>query len=592
MDDVLLIAGRRNPVLADYAAHCTRTGRNVAVIASPDVCARVAGPADLYPADTFSASEYRKDRPGRHVGGVVIFLDRHLTRRDQSLLEAVVEVAREGGAPCVCVVSTFRVHLGDRAAARAEAFLLRRLRPLSARVVVLRPSHVLSRHSRLGVLLRDAWFWLTLLPGQLQGCSLEGAELFAAIDQELGRRGRRRTVTYTLLGPNLPWQERLLETYPGSLAWICLALAQLLPPLALCRHVTGLLYGAVARRAPALQPWHLETLRPGSLEELLTLYNRYNYRHVKVVGYNNGVVHFGQVHPGKTVVSTVGCNRLTRVNGTVAKFDAGVTIRQAMDVLGPRGQELPVLPNYSYVSLGTAYFIPIHGSASKFSTVAETIDKVVLYEPAQERIRVARREDPVFRHYLYNLAADVLLLRLYVRTKEKTRYYVRRREATDPSSAEILGYFHDNGPANVEIRKAGAAARTVKICQYYTEPADGDGAALELPRDAIGRLWDRLEENPVTSVLFHALTRWLGYHVELFLSEAEFATFWETHRALPILKIQLRFIRRDGFPNSPFRQHHCISADLFLHRKDRQTFETYLRANLPGVKMNPGKHSR
>ena len=38
-------------------------------------------------------------------------------------------------------------------------------------------------------------------------------------------------------------------------------------------------------------------------------------------------------------------------------------------------RELPVLPNYSYVSLGTSYFVPIHGSASKFSTIAETIEK-------------------------------------------------------------------------------------------------------------------------------------------------------------------------------------------------------------------------
>jgi hypothetical protein len=567
------------------------------------------GAAEHHPADTFSASAYREAHPERHVSGVVIFLDRRLTKRSRSFLEAIVDAAQGGEAPCVCIVSTFRVHFGDRAAARAEAFLREKLKPLPARVVLLRPSHVLSRHSRLGVLLRDAWFWFALLPAHLQGCCIDGEELFTAIDQELGRRpekgtgllefrspvpfsGQRRQSVYTLLGSNLSWQDRLLENYQGGLACVCVALAQLLPPLALVRQVVGMAFDVVARRARALQPLHLQTLRPRSFGELLTLYNRYNYRHVKVVGYNNGVVHFGQRYPGKTVVSTVGCNRLRRVNGKRAKFDAGVTIRQAMDVLGPRGQELPVLPNYSYVSLGTGYFIPIHGSASKCSTVADTIDKVILYEPARERVVVARRGDPVFGRYLYNLAADVLLLRLYVRTKEKSRYYVQQREVADPSSTEILRYFHDDAPANVEVRKAGSSARTVKVYRYYTEPIEGDGAALEVPRDAIGRLWDRLEENPLTSVLFHALTRWLGYHVELFLSEEEFAVFWETHRTLPILKLQLRHIRRDGFPNSPFRQHDCVSADLFLHRKDQETFEAYLRARLPRVKMNPGKHSR
>ena len=78
-------------------------------------------------------------------------------------------------------------------------------------------------------------------------------------------------------------------------------------------------------------------------------------------------------------------------------------------------------------------------------------------------------------------------------------------------------------------------------------------AALELPRDSIGRLWDWLEENPVTSFLFHGLTRLLAHHVELFLSDAEFASFSDTHGKLPIHNIQLRFIRRDGCPHSQFR---------------------------------------
>ena len=104
-------------------------------------------------------------------------------------------------------------------------------------------------------------------------------------------------------------------------------------------------------------------------------------------------------------------------------------------------------------------------------------------------------------------------------------------------------------------------------------------------------MWDRLEENPVASPLFHTLTRWLAYHVELFLSEAEFATFWETHRAQPIKKIQLRYIRRDGLPHSPFRDHDCVSADLFLFRWHRRRFLAYLKQTLAGVRSNPGKQS-
>src|SRR5262249_25149539 len=178
----------------------------------------------------------------------------------------------------------------------------------------------------------------------------------------------------------------------------------------------------------------------------------------KVVGYNNGVVHFGQRFPGKTVLSTVCCNQRARVKGDVAEFDAGVTVRQARDVLDKHGRELPVLPNYSYVALGTAFFVPIHGSASDFTTIAETIQKVVLYDPIKDQIVAAKRQDPAFGEFLYNLRAEVLLLRLQVQTKPKTRYDVKHYEMTRPTGQRVLEYFHDPRPSNVEIRKAGAKA--------------------------------------------------------------------------------------------------------------------------------------
>jgi hypothetical protein len=565
MNEVLWIAGSRDPLQVDYAAHCALRKKLCVVDES--------------------------DLTGRQLGGVVVFLDRRLSAREQEILGAVAETAIEGAAGCVCIVSSFRVHLGDRDAIRAEIFLLRQLRGFPGRVVVFRPGHVLSRHSSLGVFLRRSWYWYPLVPRRLTSCCVEAEELFVAIDRELAGTGRRKSRTFALLGENRPWYDRLREQGKGWLASAYAALAGVLLPLAALRLLGGLLFALAARRSPHLRAWHVGTLRPRSIKELLTLYNPYNFRHVKVVGYNNGVIHFGQQFPGRTVVSTVACNRLARLKGGVGEFDTGVTVRQATDVLAQQGRELHVLPNYSYVSMGTAYFIPIHGSASTFSTVGETIEKVILYDPTQDRCLTANRKGAAFGHYLYNLDADVLLLRVSIKTKDKSRYFVKQLRSADPSSGEILGFFHDRKPSNVEVRKAGSAAQAVDVYKYYTEPASGDGAALEVPRDSLGRLWDRLEENPVSSVLFHALVRSLAYHVELFLSEQEFATFWETHRALPILKIQLRFIRRDGFPHSPFREQDCVSADLFMRRKHRGAFEAYRRETLGTAKTNPGKHS-
>ena len=71
----------------------------------------------------------------------------------------------------------------------------------------------------------------------------------------------------------------------------------------------------------------------------------------------------------------------------------------------------------------------------------------------------------------------------------------------------------------------------------------------------------------------------------------EFATFWETHTALPLLKMQFRYIKRDGLPHSPFRDHDCVSVDVLMKKKHKQTFDTYVKERLGAVQFNPGKHS-
>jgi FAD/FMN-containing dehydrogenase len=361
--------------------------------------------------------------------------------------------------------------------------------------------------------------------------------------------------------------------------------------LLLVGHLAAAALGLVARLRPRWRGRHFDTLRPRSLGELLALYNPYNYRHVKVVGYNNGVVHFGHRFPGRTVVSTVNCDRVVRTADDEIKVDCGVTIRKARDFLADSGQDLPVVPNYSYVCLGTAFFVPIHGSASDCSCVAGTITRAVLYLPGEDRLVSAGRDDPAFRDHLFNQSSDALVLRLCLRVKPRASYYLDTQELTDPGADALVAALRDERAANVEVRKPRAAGDVVRICRFYTD-AGAPSPALEVPRDSLGRLWDRLEENPVTSFLFHALTRCLAWHVELFFTAEEFARFWQGHRALPLRKIQLRYLRRDGFPHSPCRDHDCVSVDLFLLRRHRRTFEDYLKATFAVVRFNPGKHSR
>jgi hypothetical protein len=569
----LLVVGLGGPVAADYAAWAGGKGQRPAGVVN-------------------GGNNWRREDAPAVVTDIVLFMGPRLSERDRRVIDDVLALPGERGAKFVGVVSSFRAHFGDGDAVGAEEYVLGRARGLSAHTVVFRPGHVHSQSSPARAYLRRFGPFYPLVPRRLRSCCVEGDELFAAIESERLAPAPRRGRVFSVLGPNVPWKDLLAAHRARGFGPACLTAASFLLSLLLVGQFAGLILALLARRRPALRRWHFDTLRPGSLRELLALYNPYNHRHVKVVGYNNGVIHFGHRYPGRTVVSTVRCDRLRRAGPDGLKADCGATVRQALDFLAGTGQELYVIPNYSYVCLGTAFFVPIHGSAADFSTVADTITRAVLYDPVADRLIAARRDDPAFRESVYNLKADVLLLRLSLRVKPKSRYYVHREELEGPGSEELLAALRDTQATNVEARKSKAASDKVTLSRYYKGPGETPSPVLELPRDALGRLWDRLEENPVTSFLMHALTRHFAYHVELFFPAEDFATFWAGHRALPLRKLQLRYVRRDGFPHSPFREHDCVAVDLFMFRRHRRQFDAWLNRTFAVVRTNPGKHSR
>lgn len=523
------------------------------------------------------------------ISQCVLFLDRSLHERDWEKLDALLPLL--SAATFVGVVSSFRVHLGDARAANIESHVVDRLKGAGLRPLVFRAANIVL--SAEGNRWRKRFgFIYPLVPRRWRSCFVPAPELFACIDKERQERSSRPIIT--LLGPNRPLRDMLREergrgVFSTGLCGFCHLLGVLL-----VGQLIALLLYLIPWTRRALSRRLVHTLEPASFAELLALCNPHNSQHVKVVGYNNGVNHFGQRFPGKTVVSTVRLNRILRADGDIIRADCGATIRDARLFLAAADQELHVLPNYSYVCLGTSFFVPIHGSASDYTTVAETVVKALLYDPANDRFFLARRDDPVFCDNLYNPRSRVLVLRLWMRVKAKTRYFASQEERDDATGEELLAALRDPEASNVEIRKAKAASHGVRISKYVTETlsAASDETALEVPHDSLGRIWDRLEENALTSFLMHAATRYFAWHVELFLTAEQFLLFWRTHQTLPLRKMQLRYIRRDGFPNSPFRDEDCVSVDLFMIRWNRQRFETYVKETFGTVRTNPGKHSQ
>jgi hypothetical protein len=190
---------------------------------------------------------------------------------------------------------------------------------------------------------------------------------------------------------------------------------------------------------------------------------------------------------------------------------------------------------------------------------------------------------------MYDRSRPLLLLRMTLQTQQPLKYSVREESLQNPAAEQLLLAFADPEAANVEVRKARAVDREVIVRRFDAEPAVTGSA--ELPRDRLGSLWDRIEETPLAGRLFHWFVRSFAFHVELLMSPDEFRVFWQHHTRLPLAKIQLRRMLRDGIENSACCDFDCICADLFMLRGKRHVFTEFITEHLPTVRTNPGKQS-
>ena len=525
------------------------------------------------------------------IANVVVFLPCSFQEEHRSALKSLT--SRIGhSSPChVILVGSYRSHFEDQGRLAMESTATELFQTTTdSRLTILRAGHLLGTEGTLTKRLRRYSFLYPLATKRWKSCFVHVDELLETIQDLTKRRPRSPQRILTLLGPNRLMQEVLQEHQTGGAAASGLSIVCRLLSLLQIGHLASALFRLRARFSRPMQRWQCDTIEPHDVSELLALYNPYNYKHVAIAGYNTGVVHFGWKFPNQTVVKTIQTGRCIRVRDNNLKVDAGIILKHANEKLRKAEREFYVMPNYSYISMGTTFIVPIHGSGSDVSTLGDTIEEALLYDPLTDDFLRVKRGDSLFGEAMYKGDSGLLALRLKFRVRPKSSYFVRREILESPTAKQIWDVFLDEEASNIEIRKSRAGDDSIEVSKYYTSSEQSEDL-LEVPKDSLGRLWDRLEENPITSYLFHTIIRSIGYHVELFMDEDQFPTFWESHHKLPLSKIQLRYVRSDGLSNSPFGERDCISADIFMKKKDSAEFLAFMKEHLPDVKYNPGKHS-
>src|SRR5262245_56923871 len=243
-EESVLVAGIDTPVAADYAAYLRREPGSESKSATDNKCEYV----DLF--DPESTGRLPALAASARVTNLVLFLGPKLRESDKSALEVLVRLSTERRLQFVGVVSTFRVHLGDRNAAEMEAEVVGLFKGVAERVVVFRPGFVLSANCGASTRLRRFGSLFPLVPGRLRSCFVSGDELFSAIEHERCSTQPRSIKFLSLLGPNRPWRELLAQHRPGGFASACLTVLSFVLSLLLLGHLTAFVLGLLARRRP------------------------------------------------------------------------------------------------------------------------------------------------------------------------------------------------------------------------------------------------------------------------------------------------------------------------------------------------------
>lgn len=491
----------------------------------------------------------------------------------------------------VVVITDCDVHFADTAAAEWEDRLRDVALAAGTPLAILRVNYTLSRRTRVTRWLRRFSGIAPLVSSSFRSSFARLDEVVAAVtrtSEDLeSDPGRPRT----LLGENRPWNDVLREHCESRVSRTVAAVLTPLSWLGLASVLGGIvrIFSGLKTNQSRL---NFHQIQPRSESELLALCHAFNRRHVAVCGYNNGVNHFGWQHQQQTIVPTAGSGRHLTIDDDNNRLtvDAGYLLKECRQRLADCGRQFYVVPNYSYIGMGTIFFVPVHGSGSEVSTLGDTIESVRLWNPRTHEIVNVSRDDALFRDTMYNPGSGLIVLQLTFSIHAERDYFVTRTEYSQPDADTVWNVFSDAETSNIEVRKNRAAADEIQVLKYYTG-GESSEERLSVPRDSIGRLWDRLEENRLTAYLFHLLVRKLAYHVELFMTKDEFAIFWQHHQQLPVSKIQLRFVRHDAMPHSPFGDEDRVSADLFMGRGKAAGFQEFVKTHLPDVRFNPGKQS-
>ena len=313
----------------------------------------------------------------------------------------------------------------------------------------------------------------------------------------------------------------------------------------------------------------------------------------RVVGYNNGVIHFGHRYPGKTIVSTVRCRRPSATGRGRLKADCGATVREALDFLAASRRGTLRRPE-----------LLLRLPGDRLLRADPRVGRRLLHGGGHDRpgrplrpgaaIGSSRpsRDEPAFIEHVYNLRSRVVVLRLYLLAKPKSGYFVRSETLKNPSADDLLAALRDrerherrDPPGPCRERK-GHGLPVLQGPRRHVRagpraPPRRPGPALGPPGGEPGDLVPHARPEPARGLAHGAVLHDRG--VRALLADARPAPPAQDPAAL-------HPPRRDA-PFALPRRRLRLGRPVHVPQASSSASRHISRIRSPTVRTNPGKHS-
>ena len=242
--------------------------------------------------------------------------------------------------------------------------------------------------------------------------------------------------------------------------------------------------------------WYLAgEFAPSSERELRSFFN---HRSNKVIVVGGGAIReiFGLRTRERIVVST---RNLTQISGVAedgtCRLQAGVTFAAALRSLRGQDRTLALLPNYSYVTLGAALAVPLHGMNAKCPTMAAVVERMSLIDLRTGRLRQLQTQAEVAQ-WMHLEPDTVLYLSADVRTEPITRFVLRKttlsaRRCGECAYESLSRALRARQDKRIEVRCTSPPRFCLDGIRFVAYEYDEDpGSKMEVPRNFVGKLWD------------------------------------------------------------------------------------------------------